>query len=187
MDFMFYGGPTFIIAIAVLMATFVIRRVLRMRRAWNSGLTAEARCLRTYTTTSGGSGDSSVHTTLHHVYEFVARDGRTVRFDEPHGPGTVIEGDHVTVFYSEGGEGQQVNATAHRPSPVRHGLALAGILGFLGVIVVFCVGFMMTYSQVFEPIGDMFSGTDDGYVVDDDTGETFPGLPEGWDVTTEMP
>lgn len=160
MDLMFYGGPTFIIAIAVLMATFVIRRVLRMRRAWNSGLTAEARCLRTYTTTSGGSGDTSVRTTLHHVYEFVARDGRTIRFDEPHGPGTVIEGDHVTVFYSEG---ERVNATAHRPSPVRHGLALAGILGFLGVVVVFCVGFMLTYSQAFEPFGDMISDPDSGY------------------------
>lgn len=180
MDFMFYAGPTFIIAIAVLMAAFVIRRVLRMRRAWNSGLTAEARCLRTYTTTSGGSGDSSVHTTLHHVYEFVARDGRTVRFDEPHGPGTVIEGDYVTVFYSEG---EQINATAHRPSPVRHGLALAGILGFLSVVVVFCVGFMVTYSQVFEPFGDAFFGTDDGgYVVDEQTGETFPA-----DEFAEMP
>lgn len=191
MDFMFYGGPTLIIVMTVVMATFVIRRVLRMRRAWNSGLTAEARCLRAYTTTSGGSGDSSVHTTLHHVYEFVTRDGRTIRFEESHGPGTIIEGDHVTVFYSEG-QGQQVNATAHRPSPVRHGLALAGILGFLGVVAVFCVGFMVSYSQVFEPFGDMFFdgdsySTDSGYVVDSDTGETLPGLPADWDVTTETP
>ncbi|MDW4911140.1 hypothetical protein RB628_38995 [Streptomyces sp. ADMS] len=177
MDLMFYGGPTLIIAMGALMATIVFRRVLRMRRAWNSGLTAEARCLRTYTTTSG----SSVHTTLHHVYEFVARDGRTVRFDEPHGPGTVIEGDHVTVFHSEG---QQVNATAHRPGPVRHGLALAGVLGVLGVVVVFCAGFVLTYSRLFEPIGDVFFGTDDGYVVDSDTGETFPA---DWDATTDMP
>ncbi|MGY1500539.1 hypothetical protein ACW4TU_28835 [Streptomyces sp. QTS52] len=182
MDFMFYGVPTLIIVMTVLMAAFVIRRVLRMRRAWNSGLTAEARCLRTYTTTSGGSGDSSVHTTLHHVYEFVARDGRTVRFDEPHGPGTVIEGDYVTVFYSEG---ERINATAHRPSPVRHGLALAGILGFLGVMVVFCIGFMVTYSQIFEPFGDMFFGTDSGYSGSDSG--TGDGFPEGWDVSTDSP
>ncbi|MEU6226530.1 DUF3592 domain-containing protein [Streptomyces sp. NPDC047042] len=179
MDFMFYAGPTFIIVITTLMAAALIRRGLRIRQAWNSGLTAEARCLRTYTTTSGGSGDSSVHTTLNHVYEFVARDGRTIRFDEPHGSGTVLEGDYVTVFYSEG---EQVNATAHRPSPVRHGLALAGILGFLGVVVVFCVGFMVTYSQIFDPIGDVFFGTDDAYVVDEQTGETFPA-----DQFAEMP
>ncbi|NEC85714.1 DUF3592 domain-containing protein [Streptomyces sp. SID12501] len=182
MDVMFYGVPTLIIVMTVLMAAFVIRRVLRMRRAWNSGLTAEARCIRTYTTTSGGSGDSSVSTSLHHVYEFVARDGRTVRFEEPHGPGTVIEGDYVTVFYSEG---ERINATAHRPSPVRHGLALAGILGFLGVMVVFCVGFMVTYSQIFEPIGDMFFGDDSGYSSTDSG--TVDGFPEGWDVTTESP
>jgi hypothetical protein len=182
MDFMFYGVPTLIIVVTVLMAAAVIRRVLRMRSAWNSGLTAEARCIRTYTTTSGGSGDSSVSTSLHHVYEFVARDGRTVRFEEPHGPGTVIEGDYVTVFYSEG---ERINATAHRPSPVRHGLALVGILGFLGVMVVFCVGFMVTYSQIFEPFGDMFFGDDNGYSSTDSG--TVDGFPEGWEVTTESP
>ncbi|KOV57995.1 hypothetical protein ADL01_38680 [Streptomyces sp. NRRL WC-3618] len=182
MDFMFYGVPTLMIVVVVGVAVFVIRRALRIRRAWNSGLTAEARCLRTYTTTSGGSGDSSVSTTLHHVYEFVARDGRTVRFEEPNGSGTILEGDYVTVFYSEG---PRINATAHRPSPLRNGLALAGILGFLGMFVVFCVGFMVTYSQVFEPIDDMFFGGDSGYS-DTDSG-TVDGFPEGWEVTTESP
>ncbi|MDX2543794.1 DUF3592 domain-containing protein [Streptomyces sp. WI04-05B] len=182
MDFMFYGVPTLMITVVVAVAVFVIRRALRTRRAWNSGLTAEARCLRTYTTTSGGSGDSSVHSTLHHVYEFVARDGRTVRFEESGGPGTILEGDFVTVFYSEG---ERVNATAHRPSPVRQGLALAGILAFLGVFVMFCVGFMVTYSQIFEPVGDMFFGDDSGYSsTDTPTGD---GFPEGWDVSTDTP
>ncbi|WP_308437438.1 hypothetical protein [Streptomyces lacrimifluminis] len=177
---MFYVVPTFIIVVAVLMAAVVIRRVLRMRRAWNSGLTAEARCLRTYTTTSGGSGDSSVRTSLHHVYEFVARDGRTVRFDEPHGPGTVIEGDYVTAFYSEG---PQINATAHRPSPVRHGLALVAVLGFLGVVVVFGVGFMLSYSQVFEPFGDLFFGTESGHSGTDSG--TVDGFPEDWEASID--
>ncbi|MBW8739301.1 MAG: hypothetical protein JF621_20010 [Streptomyces turgidiscabies] len=181
MDFMFYAVPSFMIMLALAGAAFLIRRVLRMRRAWTSGLTAEARCLRAYTTTSGGSGDSSVHTTLHHVYEFVARDGRTIRFEEAHGPGTVIEGDYVTVFYSEG---QQVIATAHRPSPVRHGLALVAGLGFLGLIVAFSVAFMVTYNEMSAPFGGAFFGTDHGYEINEDTGETFP---PDWIVTTETP
>ncbi|WP_327695154.1 DUF3592 domain-containing protein [Streptomyces sp. NBC_00459] len=180
MDIVFYGVPTLMLVVIVAMAVAVSRRALRIRRAWNSGLTAEARCLRTYTTTSGGSGDSSVSTTLHHVYEFTARDGRTVRFEEGHGSGAIIEGDYVTVFYSEG---EQINATAHRPT-VRNGLGLVVVLGFLGVVAVFLVGFMVTYSQVFEPFGDMFSRTDSGYVVDEDTGETFPA---DWFETTGAP
>ncbi|MEW2121463.1 DUF3592 domain-containing protein [Streptomyces sp. NPDC005474] len=181
MDVMFYAVPSFMIAVALGVAVFLIRRVLRMRRAWTSGLTAEARCLRAYTTTSGGSGDTSVHTTLHHVYEFVARDGRTIRFEEAHGPGTVLEGDYVTVFYSEG---QEVIATAHRPSPVRHGLALFAGLAFLGLIVAFAVTFMVTYNQMSEPFGGAFFDTDGGYTVDEVTGETFPA---DWIVTTETP
>jgi hypothetical protein len=156
MDFMFYGVPGLIMALVLFMASRVIRRSLELRRAWNSGLTAEARCLRTYTTTSGGSGDSSVRTTLHHVYEFTARDGRTIRFEEEDGPGTTLEGDIVVVHYSEG---ETVNATAHTPGHARNTAATAGILLFFGVIVLFCVGFMVTYTEVFAA-GDFFM--DDG-------------------------
>ena len=134
-------------AVALFTASGVIRRALELRRAWNSGLTAEARCLRTYTTTSGGSGDSSVRTTLHHVYEFTARDGRTIRFEEGGGPATTIEGDIVVVHYSEGERGK---ATAHRPSHVRNTFGTAAVLAFLSVVVVFCVGFMVTYTVVFR-------------------------------------
>jgi hypothetical protein len=41
-----------------------------------------------------------VTTTLHHVYEFTTREGRAVRFEERGGPGTVLEGDIVTVHYT---------------------------------------------------------------------------------------
>lgn len=98
MEVLFYIVPTLMIAVVSCAVVAVIRRSVRVSRAWNSGLTAEARCLRTYTTTSGG-GDSSVRTTLHHVYEFTTRDGRGVRFEEPGGPGTTLEGDIVTVHY----------------------------------------------------------------------------------------
>jgi hypothetical protein len=146
MDVMFYLVPGFIMAVALFMAYRVVRRSLQMRQAWNSGLTAEARCLRMYTTTHGGGNDTSVRTVLHHVYEFTARDGRVVRFEEEGGPATVLEGDFVTVHYAEG---PTVVATARPPRQVRQAAATVGILAFLGVIVVFCVGFIVTYTDAF--------------------------------------
>ncbi|MFE6172441.1 hypothetical protein [Streptomyces sp. NPDC056464] len=167
MDVFFYFVPGLIMAGALFMAYRVVRRSLQIRSAWNSGLTAQARCLRSYTTVSGGHGDTSVHTTLHHVYEFTARDGRVVRFEEEGGPGTRVEGDLVTVHYAEGA---QVVATAHAPGRVGQAAAAIGVLAFLGVVVVFCVGFMVTYSQVFDGYGLGFDedpgGTVDTVVVD---------------------
>ncbi|MFD0070032.1 hypothetical protein ACFVJ9_55435, partial [Streptomyces sp. NPDC127574] len=96
MSVFFYAVPVLIITGVLLIAVKVVRRSLELRSAWSSGLTAEGRCLRSYTTTGGGAGDSSVTTTLHHVYEFTTRDGRAVRFDEENGRPTVVEGDIVT-------------------------------------------------------------------------------------------
>ncbi|MFC9913520.1 hypothetical protein [Streptomyces sp. NPDC059862] len=143
MDALFYVVPGLIMGVALFMAYRVVRRSLQLRSAWTSGLTAEARCLRMFTTTQGGSHDTSVRTTLHHVYEFTARDGRLIRFEEEDGPATVVEGDIVTVYYAEG---RELVATARRPSPVRNAAGTLGVLAFLGVIVVFCVGFMASFS-----------------------------------------
>ncbi|MCD9872125.1 DUF3592 domain-containing protein [Streptomyces guryensis] len=159
MDVLFYLVPSLILAVVLFGAYSVVRRSLQMNSAWNSGLTAEGRCLRMFTTTHGGSGDSSVHTTMHHVYEFTARDGRVVRFEEKDGPATVLEGDFVTVYYREGSE---VVATAKAPR--RAGLAAStiAVLAFLGVIAVFCVGFMVTYHQMSESFGfGLGESTDD--------------------------
>ncbi|MFJ3302599.1 DUF3592 domain-containing protein [Streptomyces sp. NPDC086549] len=142
MDAMFYGIPVIIMTVALVAAYRMVRRSLQLRSAWNSGLTAKARCLRMFTTTHGGANDTSVHTTLHHVYEFTARDGRSVRFEEEDGPATVVEGDFVTVYYADG---REIAATARRPSPVQNAAGVLGVLVFLGVIVVFCVGFMVSY------------------------------------------
>jgi hypothetical protein len=165
MDLMFYAVPTLIMAGVLFMAYRVVRRWLQLRSAWNSGLTAEGRCLRMYTTTHGGANDTRVRTTLHHVYEFTARDGRVVRFEEEDGPGTVVEGDFVTVYYKEG---QEVVATAHRPSHGKQAAATFGILAFLGVMVVFCIGFMVTYSQFDDFFEEGVDGGDTSVVVDDD-------------------
>ena len=162
MDVFFYAVPGLIMAVAIFMAVAVIRRSLDMNRAWSSGLTAEARCLRSLTTTSGGGGDTSVSTTLHHVYEFRARDGRTVRFEEKNGPATIIEGDIVTVHYiAERPE----KATAHTPSRGKLAAGTAGILIFCTVIVLFCIGFMVSVHGFFSMWdsagsgGDEFEGT----------------------------
>jgi hypothetical protein len=144
MDVMFYAVPGLIMAVALFGGYRVVRRWLQMRGAWNSGLTAEARCLRMFTTTRGGGGDSHVRTVIHHVYEFTARDGRTVRFEEEDGPRTVLEGDLVTVHYADG---REVVATAVPPRPAKQAAATFAILAFLGVIVAFCIGFMATYSD----------------------------------------
>ncbi|MFE7269872.1 hypothetical protein [Streptomyces sp. NPDC057623] len=157
MDVIFYLVPGLILAVVLFGAYRVLRRSLQIRSAWNSGLTAEGRCLRMFTTTHGGSGDTSVSTTLHHVYEFTARDGRTVRFEEEGGPGTTLEGDFVTVYYKEGGE---VVATAKEPRRGKLAASTVAILAFLGVVAVFCIGFMATYHQMSDGFG-FGEGTDD--------------------------
>ncbi|MGW2742046.1 hypothetical protein [Streptomyces sp. NPDC001450] len=146
MDVLFYLVPCLIMAVALFMAYRVVRRWLQIRGAWNSGLTAQGRCLRMFTTTRGGANDTSVSTTIHHVYEFTTPDGREIRFEEENGPATRLEGDLVTVYYKDG---PTVAATAHEPGQVRQAAATLGILAFLGVVVVFCVGFMVTYTDVF--------------------------------------
>ncbi|MGW3632951.1 DUF3592 domain-containing protein [Streptomyces sp. NPDC005122] len=143
MDVVFYVIPALITTGAVLMAVAVIRRSLDVRRAWDSGLTAEARCLRSYATSSGG-GETSRSTTLHHVYEFMTRDGRTIRFEEPNGPATIVEGDIVTVHYTAD---RPEKATAHAP---RRGALVAGAVFFLvlcAVVVLVCVGFTVGFDE----------------------------------------
>ncbi|MGW2819466.1 DUF3592 domain-containing protein [Streptomyces sp. NPDC001443] len=143
---MFYAAPGLIIAVMCLIAYTALRRLMRFRTAWKSGLTAEARCLRTFTTVHGGSGDTSVSTTLHHVYEFTALDGRTVRFEEEDGPATVMEGDFVTVYYKDGP--REVFATAQPPHRGRAATATAvGVLVFCGLVVGLCVGFMVMFTE----------------------------------------
>ncbi|MEV7198155.1 DUF3592 domain-containing protein [Streptomyces sp. NPDC093510] len=141
MEFMFYAVPGIIAAGVILMAAKVIQRSTQVSRAWSSGLTAEARCLRTYTTTSGGD---RISTTLHHVYEFTTREGRPVRFEEENGPATTVEGDIVTVHYAAG---RPEAATAHAPRPFAMAAGTVGLLCFFGVMLAFCVFFVMTVNS----------------------------------------
>ncbi|WP_369186517.1 DUF3592 domain-containing protein [Streptomyces sp. R08] len=153
MEALFYVIPLLMITLAVFGAVGVVRRSRRVSSAWNSGLTAEGRCLRTYATTSGG-GDTMVSTTLHHVYEFTTREGRTVRFEEPNGPGTVLEGDIVTVHYTADHPEQ---ATAHAPARGKLAAGTGCVLVFLGVFIAFCIGFMLVVHEMFTAADDFLS------------------------------
>ena len=149
MEALFYVAPLLIIVLVLCGAVAVIRRSRRVNSAWSSGLTAEGRCLRTYTTTSGG-GDTMVSTSLHHVYEFTTREGRAVRFEERNGPGTTLEGDIVTVYYAADHPEQ---ATAHAPSRGKLAAGAGCALAFCGVIVAFCVLFILVAHKMFDSMG----------------------------------
>ncbi|MFF4804201.1 DUF3592 domain-containing protein [Streptomyces sp. NPDC001351] len=155
MDAFFYLVPSLLIALALTGLIGLLRRARRIRSAWNSGLTAEARCLNTYTTTSGGGGDTSVSTSLHHVYEFTTREGRPVRFEESNGPRTVVAGDIVTVRYAAE---HPEWATAKPPQPGRLIAEQGCLLAFFGVFIAFCIAFMVGFSL----FSDSFGFGDDG-------------------------
>ncbi|MEU1402158.1 DUF3592 domain-containing protein [Streptomyces sp. NPDC005728] len=146
MELFFYAVPVIMIGFMAYAAYLLVRRARRISRTWQHGLTAEARCLRSYTTTSGGGGDTSVHTTLHHVYEFTTREGRTVRFDEGNGPSTIVEGDFVTVRYLPE---YPERATALPPSRTKLALGTGCGLAFLGVAISFCVVFITVAHMMF--------------------------------------
>ncbi|MGW5325012.1 DUF3592 domain-containing protein [Streptomyces sp. NPDC004014] len=145
-ELLFYAVPSLMIAGLGIAAYLLIRRARRISATWKHGVTAEARCLRMYTTTSGGGGDSSVHTAVHHVYEFTTRDGRTQRFEEAGGPATVLEGDFVTVRYLPA---QPERATALPPSRGRLAAGTGCGLVFLGVCAAFCVVFIAVAHMIF--------------------------------------
>ncbi|GGW20442.1 DUF3592 domain-containing protein [Streptomyces capoamus] len=149
---LFYVVPAVMLAGFASAAFLLVRRARRISRTWAHGLTAQARCLRMFTTTSGGGGDTSVHTTVHHVYEFTTREGRTVRFEEEDGPATVLEGDVVTVRYLP-----ELPQRATARPPARAGLFAgtgAGLV-FLGVAGAFCVAFMVAAHTMFSESGGM--------------------------------
>ncbi|MEU9924480.1 DUF3592 domain-containing protein [Streptomyces griseoluteus] len=145
MDAFLYFVPGVIVAGCVFGAVQVIRRALRTSRMWAHGLTAEARCLNTYTKTGGGN-DTAVHSTLHHVYEYTTRDGQKFRFDEAGGDSTVVAGDHVGVRYLA--ERPQW-ATALQPARGRLIFGTGVLVAFLGVLAVGCVLFAVSAHSAF--------------------------------------
>ena len=153
MDALFYAIPVLIIVVVLCAAVAVIRRARATSRAWSSGLTAEARCLRTYTTVSGG-GDTSVTTRRYHVYEFTTGEGRSVRFEEQGGSGTVVEGDFVTVYYTAD---HPERATAEAPARGKLVAGTGAALVCFGVFIAFCVGFIIVTHESFSTGSDLMT------------------------------
>ncbi|MFF7470445.1 DUF3592 domain-containing protein [Streptomyces sp. NPDC008092] len=152
MEAFFYILPGIFVVVGVLGLYKTLRRSSEISRTWRHGRTAEARCLRSYTRTSGGGGDTSVTTTLHHVYEFTTAEGRVVRFDEASGRSTVIEGDFVTVYYlPEKPEGATTRPPAQGKLAVGTGCAVA----FFGVIIGFALVFMGVAHFIFSAADGM--------------------------------
>ncbi|MEV5727161.1 MULTISPECIES: DUF3592 domain-containing protein [Streptomyces] len=143
MEALFQLVPLGVIAVAVYFGFVVVRRHRQISSAWSSGFTAPARCVRSYTTTSGG-GSRAVSTTLHHVYEFTTHDGRVVRFDEEGGPSTTVEGDIVTVHYRPE---RPEHATARGRAPGRLGLSTGCSLLFIAVFIAFGVVFLIVVNS----------------------------------------
>ncbi|WP_210576775.1 DUF3592 domain-containing protein [Streptomyces sp. GESEQ-4] len=141
MEALFYVIPLCMIGLAGYGATRLMRRARDIRGAWNHGLTAEARCLRAFTTTRNDS------TTQHHVYEFTTRDGRYIRFEEAYGPATTVEGDIVTVHYLPD---RPERATAHAPARGKLAAGSGCVLLFLGFFIAFCIAFMIIVHAFFS-------------------------------------
>ena len=142
----FYVIPGIFVLLGVFGMVKTLQRSRRISRTWRHGRTAEARCLRTYTTTSGG-GETPVSTTLHHVLEFRTAEGRPVRIDEAGVRSTVVEGDFVTVYYLPE---MPERATAHSPAPgklaVGTGCLVVFLLVFIGIAVAFMIGVHIAFS-----------------------------------------
>ncbi|MEU8716473.1 DUF3592 domain-containing protein [Streptomyces sp. NPDC048663] len=152
----FYVIPGLFVVGGVYGVIRTLKRSRRISRTWRHGRTAEARCLRVYTTTSGGGEDSAVRTTLHQVLEFTTAEGRTVRIDETDGPSTVVEGDFVTVYYLP--ESPEL-ATGQPPAQRKLAVGTGCLVLFLLVFVGFAVAFMIGVHWGFSEAG---TGTDTG-------------------------
>ncbi|MFE9659928.1 DUF3592 domain-containing protein [Streptomyces sp. NPDC005955] len=147
--FFFYAVPLVIAGGAVAAGVMTVRRGQERSRAWNSGLVAEAECLRVYTTTRRTENGS--YTTHHFVFEFTTAEGVTVRFEEAGLSTTIVQGDVVPVHYSAD---RPEKATAHEPSPTANVVGTVGKLVFCGVVVAFCVVFMVVANSMNDAMGD---------------------------------
>ncbi|MEU6844735.1 DUF3592 domain-containing protein [Streptomyces sp. NPDC046716] len=147
MEFFFAGLATIIAAVVVTIGVALLRRALRIRRAWHGGRTSEARCLRVFTTTTGGNAPTTHRS---RVYEFTTREGRTVRITADNGPDTVLEGDTVMVRYAADAP---EHATAEPYRPVALAVGMGCVALFTTAVVAVCVTFMVVALTAGSPDG----------------------------------
>ncbi|MER5950618.1 DUF3592 domain-containing protein [Streptomyces sp. NPDC001904] len=165
MEFFVVGIATLIAAIVVAIGLALLRRALRIRRAWHGGRTSEARCLRVFTTVSGGDSPTTHRS---RVYEFTTREGRTVRITASGGPDTVLEGDTVMVRYAADAP-EQATAEPYRPVALAVGMGCVGLFTAVAVavLVAVTVAVLTAGGPEEEQVPDGFPH---GYVYDDPNG-----------------
>ncbi len=106
------------IFVPLLIAFFVwagyalVRRSRQRRAAWESGVTAQARVVRVWTTTR--TVNNVPQRVQWHEYDYTTGDGLAVRFKESGGPRDRAVGDEVLVHYAPE---EPQNATASEPQP----------------------------------------------------------------------
>ncbi|RAJ82961.1 MULTISPECIES: DUF3592 domain-containing protein [unclassified Streptomyces] len=137
MEFFFVGIATMVAALVVATGVALLRRGLRIRRAWHGGRTSEARCLRVLTNTTGGDSPTTYRS---RVYEFTTREGRTVRITGNGGPDTVLEGDTVMVRYAADAP-EHATAEPYRPVALAVGMGCIGL--FMAAALAVCVTVMV--------------------------------------------
>ncbi|MFG2355944.1 hypothetical protein [Streptomyces sp. NPDC048521] len=103
-----------LLGLAVWSAVALVRRTRQRRAAWESGLTAQARVVRAWSTTQ--LVNNVARRVQWHEYDFTTQDGRAVRFKESGGPRDRTEGHQVLVHYAPH---EPDKATASEPRPGR--------------------------------------------------------------------
>lgn len=150
---LFAALPGLMAAGAVTAAVAAFLRLRRIKAAWNSGLTAEGRCVRTYVVTTvwrrGHQRSSSSE--LRHVYEFTGPDGEQRRFEED-GSATVFEGDPVVVRYPHG---RPDRATALPPGDRRVKARAAVQIGFCAFFTLVSLAVAGIFFTVAQGVSDI--------------------------------
>ncbi|WP_237519048.1 DUF3592 domain-containing protein [Streptomyces sp. SID5910] len=110
----------------------LVRRTRQRREAWESGLSAQARVVRAWTTVQ--MVNNVARRVQWHEYDYTTQDGRAVRFKETQGPRDRVEGDTVLVYYSAQ---QPEKATASAPQPGKDNTVMVIWLAIMGACAVF--------------------------------------------------
>ncbi|WP_018544911.1 hypothetical protein [Streptomyces sp. LaPpAH-108] len=112
-----------ILVVMAVTAVGLVRRARQRRAAWASGLTAQARVVRAWTTAR--VVDNVPQRVQWHEYDFTTGDGRAVRFKESGGPRDRAKDDMVVIHYAAH---EPDKATAGTPRP---GAELTGTVVWL--------------------------------------------------------
>ncbi|MET7274393.1 MULTISPECIES: DUF3592 domain-containing protein [Streptomyces] len=134
MNALFHITMVVLLAAMVWSAVALVRRTRQRREAWESGLSAPARVVRTWATTQ--MVNNVARRVQWHEYDYTTRDGRAVRFQESGGPRDRAEGDTVPVYYSAR---DPERATAVEPQPGKDAAAMTFWLLVLAACAIFLV------------------------------------------------